>query len=423
MTGRLAVLLYGEVVGYLQRAAEGADPTFTYEQAYLRDARTALSARLPLRSVTFTSDRVVPYLRGLLPENDQTRERWAARLGISPDDTFSILARMGWDCPGAVQFCAADDVDHLRLRGTSYLPVTEADIAQRLRRLVDDPATWTMPDEHWSLAGQQEKFALAWRGGGWHEAHEAAVTTHIFKPGIRALHHQALVEHVTMVAAAAVGIDIAGTRLMQFEDQWAIVVDRFDRLTDVADGIQRFHQEDFCQALGRLPANKYESRGGPRLSDMMRLLRQESTSMRDDRLALADFLIINVVAGAPDGHSKNISMLRAPGTCWVAPLYDLATGLAYDSDRVDRSVALSVGGERQLSRIGPQQWEKAARILTLDEGEVRAKVRHLAASFTDAFADALDLVRHAPGARDVRRRALPALASHCARVLGSTAAK
>lgn len=86
----------------------------------------------------------------------------------------------------------------------------------------DEPASWTRPEEHWSLGGQQEKFAMTWRAGSWHEAHGAGASTHVFKPGIRALHSQALVEYVTATPA------------------------------------------------------EYESRGGPRLVDMMRLLRQQS---------------------------------------------------------------------------------------------------------------------------------------------------
>jgi serine/threonine-protein kinase HipA len=47
-------------------------------------------------------------------------------------------------------------------------------------------------------------------------------------------------------------------------------------------------------------------------------------------MTLADFAAINLVAGAPDGHSKNISVLVThDGQRQVAPLYDLATGLSY----------------------------------------------------------------------------------------------
>jgi serine/threonine-protein kinase HipA len=66
-----------------------------------------------------------------------------------------------------------------------------------------------MTQEHWSLGGQQDKFALALIDGHWHEARGSAATTHIFKPGISHLSSQAMVEHATMSAARALGVDAA----------------------------------------------------------------------------------------------------------------------------------------------------------------------------------------------------------------------
>lgn len=417
MAEELLVLLYGDVVGVLRRDDAGQDPSFTYLPEYVRDGSVALSARLAIAKTPYQPERVAPFLAGLLPENRDTREQWARRLGTVEDDMFAMLSSMGWDCPGAVQFCLPEDQERLSERESSYEPLDEAAIAQRLRNLAENPASWTMPHEHWSLGGQQEKFALASLPSGWHEARGGAATTHIVKPGIKALHHQALVEHVTMAAAAMLDIDIAATRLMRFEDQWAIVVDRFDRLSGDQGTVLRLHQEDFCQALGRLPDRKYESRGGPTLADLVRTVGQQSSNRDDDILALADFLIINVIAGAPDGHSKNISMLRTPGLNWIAPLYDLATGLVYDTDRVERSVAVSVGGERQLARIYAKQWSKAAKVLGLPEEAVRARVAQLAAGFTDAYQAALTAVGDAPGADEVAERSLPVLKAHCEQIL------
>ncbi|MBM7518002.1 HipA domain-containing protein [Nocardioides nitrophenolicus] len=89
------------------------------------------------------------------------------------------------------------------------------------------------------------------------------------------------------------------------------IPDRFDRATS-ADRVLRLHQEDFCQALGRLPEKKYESAGGPGLRDLAGLVRKQMTQPEDDLRALADFLAVNLVAGAPDGHAKNISLILGP---------------------------------------------------------------------------------------------------------------
>lgn len=178
--------------------------------------------------------------------------------------------------------------------------------------------------------------------------------------------------------------------------------------------VTRIHQEDFCQALGRLPEAKYEARGGPRLTDMVGLVRKQSTLRDDDVLALADFAIVNLVAGAPDGHSKNISLLLAPdGERWVAPLYDLATGLAYDSTTVERRVALSIGGERISSRIRCRQLEKAASILGLPAERLIERFQAMAEQYPDAFEEAIAAVGDMPGAGEVADRTLPGLRKHC----------
>lgn len=417
MAERLQVLLYGQPVGFLERTSPAHGPTFTYDVDYVRRGEVALSAYLPLQRDSFSAQRVAPFLLGLLPESRDARSVWAGRLGTDSDDVFGMLSEMGWDCPGAVQFCRPREVDTLMARTSTYRPLAEVDIAERLRRLSDNPGSWTTPEEHWSLGGQQEKFALALIDGGWNEAHDAAATTHIFKPGIKRLRHQALVEHATMAASAAVGMDVATTEFACFEDQWAIVVERFDRTVDADDHIVRFHQEDFCQALGRTPDRKYESNGGPTLDDMVRVVNRQSTSRADDLQALADFLIINVVAGAPDGHSKNISMLHLPGASWIAPLYDLASAMVYDREDVDRTVALAVGSERQVARIRGKQWGKAARKLRLDTDLLMARVAAAAEGFPAAFQNALTTLKDAPGVAEVSERAERSLGPHCQNIL------
>jgi len=412
---RLFVLLHGSVIGSLEQTEARGAPSFTYDADHVAASGLALSASLPLQRDTYRAEKVMPYLRGLLPENRQTLQAWGDKLGTDPDDVFAMLAHMGWDCPGAVQFCREDELESVRTRADEYRPVDDQYIADRLRGLVSQPAGWSMPEEHWSLGGQQEKFALAFIHGQWHEAHGSAATTHIFKPGISHLHSQALVEHVTMSAAASMGVDVAETRFMRFGDQEAIVVQRFDRQI-TADGVQRTHQEDFCQALRRFPEAKYEHRGGPTLKDMAGIIQRQSHHRKEDALALADFVAINVVAGAPDGHSKNISMLRGEEN-WVAPLYDLATGLVYDKATVDRTVAVSVGGERQVSRIRAKQWEKAAETLKIDALDLISRVRQLATDFPRAFDEALTDCGGTPAAEEVSRRAASTIPQHCDRII------
>ncbi|MBM6403173.1 HipA domain-containing protein [Phycicoccus sp. CSK15P-2] len=416
MADDLLVLLYGQVVARLQQQPHQS-PTLQYLPDYVRQGSVALSARLPLQGEAYAPERALPFLAGLLPESRGARERWARQLGTDEDDIFAVLAEMGWDCPGAVQFCRPDQLDLLTGRDTRYERLTDADIEERLTHLAEDPVSWTMPDEHWSLGGQQEKFALARIDDAWHSAHGAGATTHIVKPGIRDLHQQALVEHATMAAARMLGVDVAPTHYQRFGDRWAIVIERFDRAVAADGSIVRIHQEDFCQALGRMPERKYEDKGGPTLEDMVRTVRQQSSQVGDDLLALADFLVINVVSGAPDGHSKNLSILRGPHGNLIAPLYDLATALVYDTGRVERKVALSVGGQRLFTRIYAKQWGRAARILALPADLLRARVHQLASGFPAAYDRALHDLGDAPGVDEVRDRSVGEVSAHCDRII------
>jgi serine/threonine-protein kinase HipA len=418
MSQTLLVFIGGQPAGRLTRPDAGEPPTFTYEREYVNSSGPALSARMPLSYAPYSADRVVPYLAGLLPEHAPTRQRWAQAAGASPDDYFELLSHMGLDCPGAVQFVSEANLALFHDRAMQYVERSDSHIADRLRTLARDSASWALPEEHWSLGGQQEKFALALLGGRWHEAQGAAATTHIVKPEIKALHHQALVEHATQVAAASLGLAVSSSQFVAFEDQWALVSTRYDRVV-VGTSVTRLHQEDFCQAIGRMPERKYEANRGPRVADMERVLVRQAHDLSAARKALADFVIINVVAGAPDGHAKNLSLLHSGRQTRVAPLYDLASALAYDKADVDRAVALSVGGERHHSRIYAKQWRRASKDLVLAPDYTLERVEYLAARFPAAFFGVLEELAHndVPGALEVLERSSLAVIEHCAQLM------
>jgi serine/threonine-protein kinase HipA len=98
-------------------------------------------------------------------------------------------------------------------------------------------------------------------------------------------------------------------------------------------------------------------------------------------------------------------------------LYDLATGLVYDSRDVDRSVAVSVGGERSVARIRQRQWERAATTLGMPVDLLTARVGQLARGFPKAFDSAVESIIAVPGAEAVLERASKSLTPHCERIL------
>ncbi|PJI94586.1 HipA N-terminal domain-containing protein [Luteimicrobium subarcticum] len=159
----LAVVLEGRVVGLLERTRAGA-PRFSYDRS-VPATSTPLSLSLPVVERSFSGRRVARFVEALLPESDAARAAIGRRHpGVDPRDPLSLLAAIGTDCPGAVQFCPTDAVDRALERPGSLTPVTAREIEAHLGELrLDDRASWAMTGDHWSLGGTQAKFARSGR--------------------------------------------------------------------------------------------------------------------------------------------------------------------------------------------------------------------------------------------------------------------
>lgn len=420
----LTVILGGQVVARVERTRAGV-LRLTYEQHARRSVDTPLSLSLPPRLGSFTGKPVEGFLWGLLPDNDRALAAIASRHGADSRDPLSLLAGVGKDCAGAVQFCRPDEVDATIDRAGALLPMSESDIEMRLAELrTDENASWVMPGEHWSLGGSQQKFALRRTDQGWFEAQGAQPTSHIVKPGIYKLTAQALLEHVSMRAAAACGIDVALTEYTGFKSEQAIVVTRFDRTTSPDGGLVRLHQEDACQALG--VTEKYEDRGGPTAGQIIALLRDASRTAADGRANVARFvdgLVFNTVMAAPDAHARNYALMLDHDTVTLAPLFDIAAGLAYDTRPDDgRKLAMSVAGEFDSRVITGDHWRRFADDNDLDADDLLERVRRYADTIPGALRAVLDDVDDWDGtARALADRLLPAADAHLLAVTAAVA--
>jgi serine/threonine-protein kinase HipA len=419
---QLAVILGGRVVAHVERTRAGV-LRLTYEPDARGETDTPVSLSLLPTVGTFTGDSVDGFLWGLLPDNDRALTAIGSRYRADPRDPLSLLAAVGKDCAGAVQLCTPDEVDATIDRDGTLVPVTESDIEMRLAELrTDENAGWVMPGEHWSLGGSQQKFPLRRTGEGWFEAQGAAPTSHILKPGIDKLTAQALLEHVSMRAAAACGIDVAFTEYVEFKSEQAIVVTRFDRAPTPDGGLVRLHQEDMCQALG--VTEKYEDRGGPTPTTIIRLLRAASRTAADERANVARFvdaLVFNTVIATPDGHARNYAVLLDRDTVTLAPLFDVASGLAYDTRASDgRKLAMSVAGEFDPDAVTDDDWRRFADTNNLDATGVLDRVHRYADTIPDAMRAALAEVDDWNGtARALADRLLPAVDTHMLKMSGT----
>jgi serine/threonine-protein kinase HipA len=78
-----------------------------------------------------------------------------------------------------------------------------------------------------------------------------------------------------MRLAKAVGLNVPNVSLLTINEVDHLLIERYDRV-NTPDGWERLHQEDFCQALGVNPYDKYESQGGPSLRVCADLIREHS---------------------------------------------------------------------------------------------------------------------------------------------------
>jgi serine/threonine-protein kinase HipA len=285
---------------------------------------TVISASLPVRPEPYSVGDSRPVLEGLLPEGE-ARTRVEHQLGIPRGDTYELLAAIGKDCAGAVVILPPGEVPVRELGDVR--PLTTEGLADELGDLVAHPLGIT-DDVRLSLAGMMDKLLLAeLPDGRWGRPVNGAPSTHILKPEPGRYPGLARLEAYGLALARAAGLRTAEARVVLGEEIGStslgpyLAVTRYDREV-LADGsVRRIHQEDFCQATGRM--EKYESEGGPSYLDVTGVLRRFSTAVRDDLSDLVRAMAMTVAVGNADAHGRNLSMLYDGSTRRLAPLYDI----------------------------------------------------------------------------------------------------
>jgi serine/threonine-protein kinase HipA len=329
----LHVYMNGYRVGALCRYA-GGGLTFAYARDWLatRGARP-VSLSLPLRKEPYLGDEVYNFFDNLLPDNPAIRARIQTRFKCATDRPFDLLAQVGGDCVGAMQLVGSSEAPDVKRVQAD--PLNEAEVAELLRNYRQAPLGMApgTDDFRISLAGAQEKTALLKYKNGWWRPKGATPTSHIFKPPIGKLEASGMDfsdscenEWLCHRIARAFGLQTARSEVLTFEDQKALVVERFDRKWS-QDGtwLMRLPTEDTCQALGVSPQLRYESDGGPGIASIMDLL-LGSESAREDRDIFIKAQILFWLLAATDGHAKNFSLFLLPGGAFrLAPLYDIMT--------------------------------------------------------------------------------------------------
>lgn len=391
MSDQLLVYLDGVRIGTLSQSRQGSFG-FTYDSDYLSlPDPTPLSLSMPPHAGSHRNRVVRAFLEGLLPDNQAVRERWGATFGVSANNPFALLRHVGRDAAGAVQVLPPEtpSTDAAHPEG-SIDWLSDDEFVALVRELAEHRADWN-PGRYagrWSLAGAQSKVALyrSAEDDAWGIPRDSTPTTHIIKPALEGLDDHHLNEVLCQRAASHLGLPAARSELVELSGVRAIVSARYDRARDQDGRLHRLHQEDLCQALAVTPSQKYQADGGPGVGEIADLFtRLGAADRRASTQRFLDALIYNVLIGGTDAHAKNYSLLLAGGRAQLAPLYDLASAVAYPTDRPLES-SMKIGDHRVMREISPSDWAKVGRRLGLGADAALTRVTEL----RDALPGALE---------------------------------
>lgn len=368
---KLFVCLEGQVAGTLE--TYGSRTEFRYTDAWLQSPGAyPLSQSLPLVSTPHTGTRIGNFLWGLLPDNELTLATWARQFQVSARNPVALLAHVGEDCAGAVQFVREERLETV-LENSSARPevewLSQTQLEQRIRHLSQDASATreSAVEGQFSLSGAQAKTALYYQAERkrWGIPRGRTPTTHILKPAANEFDGFAENEHFCLALAQRIGLPSANTEWQLIGAIPTLIAERYDRIP--LDGTwHRVHQEDCCQALGVHPASKYENAGGPGFPQIMSLLASSDDPELDRDRLMRTACFVYLLA-ATDAHAKNYSLLHARGTVRpsmrLAPLYDIASAWPY-SKRIQpqkMKLAMRIGRHYRVQEIQPRHFRDLAQ--------------------------------------------------------------
>ena len=376
MTRSLTVWWDREVVGSLALDRHGT-MRFAYAPRWLaEDSAPAVSFSLPKRPASFSTRQCLPFFEGLLPEGAQ-RDAVAAALRVSPANTFGLLSQLGAEVAGALSLLAEGEAPPPRRAAEPPEPLSAEALLQLLDTIRTRPFLAARRGTlRLSLAGAQSKMPVIAINSAVALPSPGQPSTHILKPSSARFPSLTENEAFAMRLASRMGLSVAPVQPGVVASRSFLLVERYDRRLDGDGAIKRLHQEDFCQALGVPPAQKYASEGGPTFAQCFDLVRRVCTRPAREVLKLLDAAILQMLLGNADAHGKNYSLLARPdGSIEVAPLYDLLSTIAYPD--LSPTLAMKIAGRGSLRQLRRGDWGRFAASAGLSARFVRRRVREL----------------------------------------------
>ncbi|KTD48850.1 HipA protein, DNA binding regulator [Legionella rubrilucens] len=350
----LDVYLNQTLTGELSIDNDG-DMLFVYDENYLGAKESLpLSQSLPLQKKAFAAKECRPFFNGILPES-HLRASIARQLGISERNDFALLAAIGGECAGAVSLLPPSM--HFTDLKPDYRLIDDNAVVEILQTMVQKPLLAGEDGIRLSLAGAQDKLAVAVINGHLAIPMNGAPSTHILKPINRDFPSLIENEWFCLNLARKIGLNAVEAELCYAEDVPYLLVKRYDRIVQ-GNTIQRLHQEDFCQAMGIPSEKKYQREGGPGLKECFQLLKYASSIPAIDIKILLQGVLFNLIIGNNDAHGKNFSLLYSAKNVRLAPFYDMISTVYYSS--LTTKMAMKIGSKYEFEGLFPRHIEQMA---------------------------------------------------------------
>ncbi|MGE0108893.1 MAG: type II toxin-antitoxin system HipA family toxin [Bdellovibrionales bacterium] len=369
--------------------------SFLYDAAYLKTENpTPLSVSLPLRDAPFGNEVSYAYFSGLLPE--ESVRRWLARyLHVSEGNVFGLLKEIGGECAGAVSLYPEGEGAESYTGKAGYRLLTEAQADEMLSRLETRPFMVGEDGVRISGAGAQSKMMVAFVEGQMALPVYGMPSSHIIKPAVHGFEETVHNEFFCMRLAGILGLPVPETAIHYVAEKPYYLVARYDRVKQ-GGVLTRLHQEDFCQALGLPPNQKYQNEGGPDLAACFSLLAEkiaEGAMPGQDRLTLLRGVIFNYLIGNGDAHGKNFSFLyngqknaQTKGQAVrLAPFYDLMCTLVY-GELYKSKMAMKIGSKYRFHDMSFVQFDHLAKIAGVSPSFVRKQLIEMGTRIGDEAA-------------------------------------
>lgn len=384
----LIVYFGNEKAGRLE-STENRGLVFRYDENYLKNKNAIpLSASLPLQKEEFSQKQCIPFFSGLLPEED-SRKKIADYLHISETSTLKMLEALGGECAGLISILPEEGVPFSETRYTlaseNYEPLDDARLSDFIEKMNTRPFIKSDDKLRLSLAGAQEKIALAKFNGKWYLPLNGAPSTHILKPSrTGSLSSLAQNEYICMKIAKDFGLPVPEVDLVNIAGKDVFVVERYDRIKN-ENSIQRLHQEDFCQALGIMSTSKYQNDGGPGISDIFNTIAKVCTVPALESQKFLRYVIFNYLIGNCDSHGKNYSLLYKNRRVELSPLYDALSTVIYPG--LTDKLSMKIGKHYEIQKVTEEDFSLLAEKLGIKKSAFSKIFEDFASKVNMAFED------------------------------------